>query len=308
MVGHMDDDEALYGERLAASLKLESHSSVVARTIAGTRLAATRAIIADNHGRTDAVGPADGYLLIHRLSRNPDHDLFVGGQQIDTHAEPDQNLRLIDLSRGESYADMREGSDSVLLYLPRTALAEAGETLGGRVIDTLDVRGSRAIADRTMHHLGLALLPSLSGPDPANQLLVDQLSLMMSIHVAQTYGAADASRIFLRGGLAPWQLRRAKEFLVSNITGDVSLDDVAAQCDLSAGYFARAFRTTTGQTAHKWLTGRRISLAKHQLERTDAPLADIARDCGFADQSHFTRTFSKAVGYAPGAWRRARRA
>jgi AraC-like DNA-binding protein len=40
------------------------------------------------------------------------------------------------------------------------------------------------------------------------------------------------------------------------------------------------------------------------LQDPDRELADIAQLCGFADQSHFTRVFSRSEGYSPGRWRR----
>jgi len=40
------------------------------------------------------------------------------------------------------------------------------------------------------------------------------------------------------------------------------------------------------------------------LRETDSSLAEIAAICGFADQSHFTRVFTRSVGISPGAWRR----
>ena len=58
---------------------------------------------------------------------------------------------------------------------------------------------------------------------------------------------------------------------------------------------------------HQWLQHRRLERAKQALEKSSASLSAIAVDCGFADQSHFTRTFSRAVGVSPGAWRRAKR-
>jgi AraC-like DNA-binding protein len=41
------------------------------------------------------------------------------------------------------------------------------------------------------------------------------------------------------------------------------------------------------------------------LQTTELSLADIALACGFAEQSHFTRVFTRLVGMPPGAWRRA---
>ena len=52
---------------------------------------------------------------------------------------------------------------------------------------------------------------------------------------------------------------------------------------------------------HQWRLSFRVERAKEQLARSGASLADIAIDCGFADQSHFTRIFTKHAGCCPGA-------
>jgi AraC family transcriptional regulator len=59
-----------------------------------------------------------------------------------------------------------------------------------------------------------------------------------------------------------------------------------------------------GMPAHKWLLSRRIELAKEKLRDGRSSLSDVALACGFSDQSHLTRIFSRLVSITPGAWRR----
>ncbi len=106
------------------------------------------------------------------------------------------------------------------------------------------------------------------------------------------------------GGLSGWQLRRVTEFMMEHAAGDLALDELAALADLSAKHFARAFRQSTGVPPHRWLIERRIDRAKELLAASDHSLAEIALACGFADQSHFTAAFRKAVGATPGGYRR----
>jgi AraC family transcriptional regulator len=106
------------------------------------------------------------------------------------------------------------------------------------------------------------------------------------------------------GGLAPWQVRRAMEILGANLDG-VPLKELAQECGLSVSHFSRAFRRTVGVAPHNWLLMRRIEVAKQKLRRSQLPLSDVALACGFADQSHMTRIFTRMVGTSPGAWRRA---
>ena len=107
-----------------------------------------------------------------------------------------------------------------------------------------------------------------------------------------------------RGGLAPWQERRAKEILRANIKRGVTLKEVARECGLSVGHFSHAFRRTLGVAPHKWLIEQRVVLSKDKLRDEGLSLSDVAVECGFSDQSHLTRVFRKTVGVSPGVWRR----
>jgi transcriptional regulator GlxA family with amidase domain len=108
-----------------------------------------------------------------------------------------------------------------------------------------------------------------------------------------------------QGGLAPWQLRRAKEILNAHIVGSVSIAHLAAECGLSTCHFARSFRDSMGISPHRWLMHRRVERATELLRQSPLSIIDIALSCGFADQSHLTRVFRSVHGSAPGRWRRA---
>ncbi|MGB5630828.1 MAG: helix-turn-helix transcriptional regulator, partial [Woeseiaceae bacterium] len=62
------------------------------------------------------------------------------------------------------------------------------------------------------------------------------------------------------------------------------------------------FGLTTGQ----WVLKTRISHASRVLVETDLPIADIALEAGYADQSAFTRQFRRSTGLSPSAYRRVR--
>jgi AraC-like DNA-binding protein len=150
------------------------------------------------------------------------------------------------------------------------------------------------------------LLPALSDPDQANRMFVHHVLWAVGVHVAQTYGGMRPVSRSVRGGLAPWQERRAKELIASKL-GGVPINEVARECRLSRAHFSRAFRRSVGVAPHRWLMKRRIEVAKEQLRDERWSLAHVATECGFSDQSHLARVFKQAIGMSPGAWRRALR-
>ncbi|WP_148669155.1 helix-turn-helix domain-containing protein [Burkholderia pyrrocinia] len=133
--------------------------------------------------------------------------------------------------------------------------------------------------------------------------LTRHLVLALREHVIRTYGRARDSRP-PRGALAPWQLRRAQDYMSTHLNEDICVGHVAAQCDLSVNHFVRAFRESVGTTPHRWLMSQRLAAAMALMRDARNSIAEIAGTCGFADQSHFTRVFSARFGMPPGQWRR----
>ena len=105
-------------------------------------------------------------------------------------------------------------------------------------------------------------------------------------------------------GLAPWQLRIAKSYIEDNLHRDISLAELASLTHLSQSRFARGFRLSTGVPPYTWALRRRTEAAQKLLAHTAMPLSEIAIQLGFADQSHFTKVFRRALGATPAAWRR----
>jgi AraC-like DNA-binding protein len=109
-----------------------------------------------------------------------------------------------------------------------------------------------------------------------------------------------------RGGLAPWQVRSVTTYIDANLNASLSCEVLARLTKLSVSYFARAFKSTFGCAPHVFLMRRRMERAQGLMLKTNAPLAHIALECGFADQAHLSRRFQQFTGESPSSWRRAR--
>jgi AraC family transcriptional regulator len=109
-----------------------------------------------------------------------------------------------------------------------------------------------------------------------------------------------------RPQLAPWQIKIAMRMMEGVTVPDTMLADVAARLGISVTHFIKAFGNSVGVSPYHWFIERRIVRAMALMEDHALPLATIATRCGFADQSHFTKTFSRLIGMPPGRWRRGR--
>ena len=163
---------------------------------------------------------------------------------------------------------------------------------------------SAVASDPVVHHLGLCLDTARSRPSEMSPVCADHIASALEAYLRQAHNIVSLPPPAVRGGLAPWQLRQAKQILISRLDEPISLAELARACKLSPGHFARAFRQTTGQPPHRWLMVQRIEKAKQLLVDSTLSLAQIAQKCGFADQSHFTRIFAQLVQSSPGQWRR----
>lgn len=97
-------------------------------------------------------------------------------------------------------------------------------------------------------------------------------------------------------------VRTIKDYLAQNYAHAVSLDDLSRLSGLSPFHLLRAFRKEAGLPPHEFLVAVRVERAKHLLRRR-VPIARVAHEVGFADQSHFTRVFKRIVGVTPGRYR-----
>jgi transcriptional regulator GlxA family with amidase domain len=109
------------------------------------------------------------------------------------------------------------------------------------------------------------------------------------------------------GRLAPWQLRRVKEYMHNDLSKTLRVKDLAAAARLSSSYFSRAFHHTAGEPPARYLRRCRVEQAQKMMLSTDQCLADIALECGYTDQAHLSRTFRAIVGDTPARWRRLNR-
>ena len=158
--------------------------------------------------------------------------------------------------------------------------------------------------DLVVAQITKSILPFLGRSDRLSVLALDQFSLVLGAHLLQQYGVLQKTARRSKGGLAPWQKRRASELLHENMHGRIRLSEIARGCGLSVSHFARSFKTSFGITTHQWLMQHRIDHAKQLMSQTSMSLIEIAIQSGFNDQAAFTRTFHQLVGVSPGRWRR----
>lgn len=182
----------------------------------------------------------------------------------------------------------------------------------GSLLESED-RGAESLAPIVGRHLPrvaqlLALIETeLRRPSLGSRLMIDGvLRAIADLLVSRdTESLAEpCDRIYL----SPPKLRRVVDFIEAHLHDSIGLDDLAAAAGLSANHFLRVFKLATGETPYHYLRARRLERARTLLGDNTMPLAELALECGFANQAHFTAAFSRELGISPGRYRRTLRA
>lgn len=150
------------------------------------------------------------------------------------------------------------------------------------------------------------LVAEYEGPRPADPLYAQSLLQALAAHLIRTAATRGPGLPERDGGLTPKRLDRVVDHMNGYLDGRLSLTDLAAVAGVSPSHFTRAFRASTGQSPHQYLVRLRLEHARRALLTTDTPIAAIAQLCGFADQSHLTRTMRLHTGTTPSALRASR--
>lgn len=87
-------------------------------------------------------------------------------------------------------------------------------------------------------------------------------------------------------------------YINQNIQSSLTIEELSGHFFLSPSYLCRIFKATTGMTINKYITAKRISLAKSLLAE-GCTVSETCERCGFNDYSNFLKAFTRAVGISP---------
>lgn len=138
----------------------------------------------------------------------------------------------------------------------------------------------------------------------AMPLLVDTLTLALSVQVLRRIAGAETMAPRSIQGLSPHILRRVTDYMRAHLCDPLSLQTLADVAGLSTFHFCRMFKQSTGMPPHRYLADLRIERAKRMLLQSGTPIGDIAFDTGFGSSSQFSHVFKKQAGCTPQEYRR----
>lgn len=186
-----------------------------------------------------------------------------------------------------------------------TFAAEAWSLLSaglGDQPDQIRFKDDFANPDPLLMQLAVALLNTQNAQSKQIKLYSESLAMTLKLHMLQNYTTSAAVYDGLNKS-ASGGFRHTRDYIRGHLSEDLSLATLAGREGLSVYHFARTFREQTGFSPRQFIINERVNRAK-QLLKSNLPLAEIARQVGFANQSHFTRSFKRIVGQTPNQFRK----
>jgi AraC family transcriptional regulator len=150
----------------------------------------------------------------------------------------------------------------------------------------------------------LAVYAELRAGGVGGPLMAESLATILSVHLIRHTTGAHRLPVSADGALSRPKLRTVVEYVMENLEGSPTLEQMAAVVNLSPYHFARQFKATTGLPPYQYVIARRVDRGQHLLRRDgELGLAEVAFRVGFSDQSHLSFHFKRIVGLTPGQFR-----
>ena len=227
------------------------------------------------------------------------------------------------LSQGHRTRRVAQGHGEMLL-VPSGEGGQARNTVPGEVLHLLvrpelvhrtaqemglpgtEIVGGAEINDPRLRHLGLALREEARSGGASGPLFAQCLATALAAHLVTQYSAVTRAAALKKpaGGFSASQLRRVTEYVQDNLSGTLTLAEIAAVAEVSAFHFARQYKQATGETVHQFVLRSRVDAAAQLLRRNTLSVGQVAAEVGFAQQSHLAAHFKRRMGLSPTQYRR----
>jgi len=132
--------------------------------------------------------------------------------------------------------------------------------------------------------------------DSFSALVLESIATELIVHASRRHPLSGERK-------PPRWLERVKDFLAENFAEAPGLAEIATAAGVHPTHLARVFRRYEGCTLGDYVRNVRIDFARRRMLESADPLVEIALAAGFADQTHFTRSFKRATGLTPSQFR-----
>jgi AraC family transcriptional regulator len=216
-----------FGDILGERLHAEHHPALLARALPQGEVTVVEVRSEQpTFELTDSLPPEDALIAALQLRDFPMQEFWENGRAAPMTSLIAGHLNLIDLTRDPRFRAVNP-FDSVHFHFPRILLDRVAEQVGRNSRVDIESSAGAGIQDPVFKNLALSVLPAFAHPERASRVFVDHIALAVATHISTTYGRVQRRRRLARGGLSPWQKRRAVELIESHLDGRLEIKLIA---------------------------------------------------------------------------------
>lgn len=231
-------------------------------------------------------------------------------------------VRLLQIQAGKTYSGLYGKGDLAITpaktpffarwdgddhYLQIRIAARFIQTVASETLalnpDQLEFLPEFRTRDPHLESIGMMLLAELQQDHLGGRLYIESLANILAVHLLRQYAATKPRLTTYAGGLPERQLIQVLEYIHDHLDQDLKLADLAQLLSMSQFHFSHLFKQSVGTAPYQYLIQQRIERAKQLLKQTDAPITEIAFQCGFNSHSHLTKQFRQLTGMTPTVYR-----
>ena len=129
----------------------------------------------------------------------------------------------------------------------------------------------------------------------------ESLALLVDSYIRMLIINADLKNY--KSNTYSYRVSELKEYIWANHTKNITLKQIAKTYYTNEKYLGRLFKKETGVSVHEYINDTRLKRAAHILKNSTDSILSISIECGFANISHFNRSFKKKYGITPSQYR-----
>lgn len=162
------------------------------------------------------------------------------------------------------------------------------------------------IEDSVIQFVAQNLKKKISRTDAIAQHYCKALSQILAIHLVDRYTETKPLPKPQKTGIFCDKVVPILEHIHNHLDSELKVSDLATMAGLSAPHFCRVFKKSMALSPHRYILLQRVDRAKELLQESELTLSEIAIQCGFYDQSHFSLQFRNFTGMTPKSYRQAK--
>ena len=168
----------------------------------------------------------------------------------------------------------------------------------------IEAIGSFQLRDQRAQMMAQLFHTELYEQGQTGPLYIESLTTAFTIYLLDQHTNRGKKARPQAGRLSKQQLRRVHDLMATCLKDGVSLNQMAAEINLSPYHFARQFKAAMGVAPHQYFLRMRLDEAKRRLLQTPAQsISTVAVQTGFTDQAYLTRQFRNRFGLTPAKFR-----